>query len=119
MEDLVIRHHMAEGHPDVMIVELSGNLDTFTSEKFSAATKDIVAQGWNKIVVDLKDVEFVSSSGWGALIGSLRKAHEAGGSLVLTNMKGQVKRVFKMMGFRAILRHYDSVEEAVKALAGQ
>jgi len=112
MTDLVITQKMAPDNPEVMILTLVGNLDTFTADGFGKRVRELIASGWVKLVVDLENVEFIASSGWGALIGSLRRAHEGGGDLVLANMKGQVSRVFKMMGFRAVLRAYNTVDEA-------
>ncbi len=110
---MVITQKMAPENPEVMILTLVGNLDTFTSENFSKKVRELIASGWVKLVVDLENVDFVSSSGWGALVGSLRRAHEAGGDMVITNMKGQVSRVFKMMGFRAVLRAYPTLQDAL------
>ncbi len=117
MSELVITQKMAPDDPEVIILTLVGNLDTVTSESFAKRTREIIASGWVKIIVDLENVEFVSSSGWGSLIGSLRRAHEAGGDMVIANMKGQVQRVFKMMGFRAVLRAFASVDEAQRHFA--
>ncbi|MEO0180352.1 MAG: STAS domain-containing protein [candidate division WOR-3 bacterium] len=113
MSELVITQKMAPEDPEVVILTLVGNLDTITSESFSKRIREIIASGWVKIIIDLENVEFVSSSGWGSLIGSLRRAHEAGGDMVLANMKGQVQRVFKMMGFRAVLKAFNNVPEAL------
>ncbi len=119
MSELVITQKMAPDDPEVIILTLVGNLDTVTSESFAKRIREIIASGWVKIIVDLENVEFVSSSGWGSLIGSLRRTHEAGGDMVLANMKGQVQRVFKMMGFRAVLRAFASVDEAQRHFAAR
>jgi len=114
MSELVITQKVAPDDPEVIILTLVGNLDTITSESFAKRLREIIASGWVKIVIDLENVEFVSSSGWGSLIGSLRRAHEAGGDMLLANMKGQVQRVFKMMGFRAVLKAFPTVADALR-----
>ncbi len=116
MSALKVEKEVLPESPEVIRVRLEGSLDTETSREFSAKIDEIISQGWSKVVLDLGGVDFVSSGGWGAIISALRKAHARSGDLVLLNMKGQVKRVFRMLGFKAILKSYDDIEEAVEHL---
>ena len=113
MSQLSFEKEVLPENPEVVLVRLSGSLDTETSRDFSSKMEELVSAGWHKVVLDLGEVDFVSSGGWGAIISALRKVHAKGGDLVLLNLKGQVKRVFKMLGFRAILKNYDDIEGAL------
>ena len=113
MSDLKVEKEVVPEAPDVVRLKLSGSLDTETSREFSAKVDQIISAGWSKLVLDLGEVDFVSSGGWGSIISALRKAHAKGGDLVLLNLKGQVKRVFRMLGFKAILKSYGDIDEAI------
>ncbi len=98
---------------DVLIIKLKGDLDTYTAHDFLDFFKKQLERGKNRFVVDMSEVSFVSSSGWGALSSAYKKSREKGGNLVLYGLRGQVKRVYRIMGFRVILKAYDDLREAM------
>ncbi len=98
---------------DVLIIKLKGDLDTYTAHDFLDFFKEQLEKGKNRFVVDMSEVNFVSSSGWGALSSAYKKSREKGGNLVLYGLRGQVKRVYRIMGFRVILKAYDDLREAM------
>jgi len=104
---------------NITIIKLAGDLDTYTAPEFLEKFNDYILTGSKLFIIDLSDVNFVSSAGWGALSSSLKKSRENFGDLVLYGMKGQVKRVYKIMGFRAVLKAFDDLDEAVKYLLGK
>ncbi|NPA80319.1 MAG: STAS domain-containing protein [Thermotogae bacterium] len=105
---------------DVLIIKLKGDLDTYTAQDFLEFFQRHLKGGKNRFVVDMSEVDFVSSSGWGALSSAYKKSREKGGNLVLYGLRGQVKRVYRIMGFRVILKAYDDLREAIrKALSNR
>lgn len=99
---------------DVLILKLRGDLDTYTAQDFLRFFKEQLDRGKNRFVVDMSEVGFVSSSGWGALSSAYKKSVEKGGNLVLYGLRGQVKRVYRIMGFKVILKAYDDMREAMR-----
>jgi anti-sigma B factor antagonist len=65
------------------------------------------------IIIDLADVDYISSAGWGIFISEIKKIRENGGDLKLASMVGDVYEVFELLEFQTILESYDNVEEAV------
>jgi len=65
-----------------------------------------------RIVVDLSAVDFIDSSGLGALIGGLKAARQEGGDLRIACAGDQVKAVLKLTNLDRILAPYGTVEEA-------
>ncbi len=111
---LLIKEEKINDRSDSLILHLEGELDTYSTPEFLEFFNKKVEQGAKNLVIDLSNVSFVSSSGWGALSYALKKCKENSGNLVLYNLKGQVKRVYKIMGFMAILKSFDDLDEAVK-----
>lgn len=68
--------------------------------------------GKPRIVVDLSAVDFIDSSGLGALIGGLKAARQEGGDLRIACAGDQVKAVLKLTNLDRILAPYGTVEEA-------
>lgn len=62
-----------------------GRLALTTAPQLRDAVTDLVEAGRTRLVVDLGSLEFVDSSGLGALVGGLRTTRAAGGDLRLAN----------------------------------
>ena len=59
---------------DVQIVHLRGRLDLTAAAEFGAFLQAIISEGGIKIVMDCRDLQYVSSSGLGAFIIRRQKA---------------------------------------------
>lgn len=89
-------------------------LDTsFVSEFTHEVAPLLVAQP--RVVMDLKKLLFIDSSGVGALVNALSTAKNAGGDIKLANVPAQVKSVFEVVRLDKLFTAYPSVEEAVAA----
>ncbi|HEY3280952.1 MAG TPA: STAS domain-containing protein [Armatimonadota bacterium] len=100
---------------DVAVVVLSGELDTYSCPNLRQSVGDLVDQGHLKIVLNLKDVEYVDSAGLGTLVGNLKRVTEKGGQLKLVNCNAQIQKVFNITGLVRIFEQYDSEEAAIKS----
>jgi len=100
---------------DVTIVVLAGaQLDASTAAEFKhdiAPVLDTYAQ----VVFDLCQLEFVDSSGLGALLSCLRQVHTRGGELKLCGMSKPVRALFELVRVHRIFHIFDTQEEAILA----
>ncbi len=109
-EDLKLHVHAVDGFP---VFELSGSLDIATSPTVRAALLDASERGDHRLIVDLSDVEFLDSTGLGALIGAQRRANEMGGELRLVVKEGQIVRLLRITGLLKIFAVYPTLGDAV------
>lgn len=100
---------------DVVVLATSGRFNMVSAPRVKARIDEVVAGGSARIVVDLSGVEFMDSSGLGALIGGLKAARQASGDLRIAAAGEQVVAVLKLTNLDRILRPYASVEEALDA----
>ncbi len=80
----------------VKVVQPTGILDGIKANKLRRDISDIVASGANIVLIDLKDVTFMDSSGLSALVSALKTVRTAGGKLYLSSINEQVKMVFEL-----------------------
>ena len=100
---------------DVTIITLSGsNLDSTNSRDFSSDAAATVTNG-GTCVIDLRHVEFVDSSGCGALLSLGRKIQEAGGQVKLCAASKPVRALFELVRLHRIFDVYNTREEALQA----
>ncbi len=89
-----------------------GKFNLVSAPPLKARIDDLVKEGKARIVVDLSSVDFIDSSGLGALIGGLKAARQNDGDLRIAAAGDQVKAVLKLTNLDRILAPYASVEEA-------
>lgn len=95
------------------VVRWNGRLDLLTASDVKKQLSELVAQGHRFLVVDLGEVDFIDSSGLGALIGGLKAARLAGGDLRLARAGEQARVILDLTTLDRVLKPYDSVAEAL------
>ncbi len=65
------------------------------------------------MIVDLGNVDYISSAGWGIFISEIKSIRENGGDLKLVSMVPDVYEIFELLEFHHILDVYDSIDEAI------
>ena len=74
--------------------------------------------GRKDLIISMERVEYIDSSGLGALVGGLKRASEQHGRILIVCSKPQVTRVFEITGLVRVFPIFESVEAACAALEG-
>jgi anti-sigma B factor antagonist len=96
-----------------VVLAPEGKFNLVAAPPIKARIDDLVAAGKARVVVDLHAVDFIDSSGLGALIGGLKSTRKQGGDLRIAAAGDQVRAVLKLTNLDRILAPYATVEEAV------
>ena len=89
-------------HEDKMVVSLKGRLDTVTSLEFSEKlNKEEIKE--QVVIVDMKELEYISSAGLRALLALKKSLLAKGKELEIHNLNAICEEVFKVTGFINIL----------------
>ncbi len=107
----------AEG--EVRIFEFTGRMDVYTVSEVKTRILQALARGQAKLVLDLSGVEFIDSSGIGALVVCLKRAVENGGGLKMAGMSADVHSMFEITRTDRLFEHFPTAEEAVTAFAAK
>ena len=97
----------------VAVVRLAGRLDLSAAADVKQRLLETVVAGHPRLVVDIGEVTFIDSSGLGALIGGLKAARIAGGSLCIARAGEQARLILDLTTLDRVLRSYPTVEEAL------
>ncbi|HEY2237518.1 MAG TPA: STAS domain-containing protein [Streptosporangiaceae bacterium] len=95
------------------VLRIAGEVDVYTAPQIREQVQDLAAKGTVHLIADLGQVEFIDSSGLGALIGGLRRVREDDGSLVLVIPTRRVLRVFQLTGLTRAFAIYDDLDDAL------
>ena len=96
----------------VAVLSLDGRLNMVSAARLREAVTSTVAKGHVRIAVDLANVDFMDSSGLGALISGLKTARQAGGDLRIAAPSEQVKLVLQLTNMERVLLAHESAETA-------
>jgi anti-anti-sigma factor len=102
----------------VVTMPIRGRVDAVTAPQLN---RDVLAQinaGARRILLDLADVTFLSSSGLRALLLIRKELMTLGGELRLSSLQPQVYEVFTLTGFTQVFAIHSSADEA-RAAFGQ
>jgi len=75
-----------------------------------------VADGHPLIALDLSEVDFIDSSGLGAIVGALKQINGQG-DLVIVGAKPAVMNLFRLTRMDKVFRMFGAADEAVAALS--
>ncbi len=113
MDGIDIKVHRVGLLNDIILFKVSGFIDTSTAADFHKELTQYIDKGNIQFVIDLEDVQYVSSAGWSVFVSEIRGIREKGGDLKLTQMLPEVYEVFEMLEFNRIISSYDTIEEAI------
>jgi anti-anti-sigma factor len=109
-----VTYAMLEGN--VALVKPEGRLDAATVPAFEETLKRLLAEKHSRLVINLTQVNYISSSGLRAMLTARRQARAQGGDLILCCMPPRVQQVFDMVGFSSVFGVYENPEQAALTL---
>ena len=81
------------------VVVLAGRLDTPSSQEVMSTLEPVVADAKGTIVLDCKDLEYISSSGLRIFLTVRKAAAAQGGTVIVKGMRDAIRNIFMMTGF--------------------
>ena len=100
----------------VTIVTVRGDLVIGEPEStFKKTVTRLLEDGSVNLLVDLKDVEFLDSTGLGALVRALTTSQKEGGQTKLLHAGPQVRKLLEMTKLDSVFEMHEDLERAVSS----
>jgi anti-sigma B factor antagonist len=99
-------------------LSVSGRIDSTTAGSLQERLSELVRAGSRGLIVDLKQVAYVSSAGFRALLIAAQLGESSRCTLVLCGIAGEVRRMFEMGAFDQVFTILATREECAAHLAG-
>jgi anti-sigma B factor antagonist len=100
---------------DVTILSLDGRLDLTSASTLKEASKDVLSKNTKKMVLNLDRVDFINSSGLGALVSILKEVRNSQGTMKLTNLAPYVKEIFDITQLSNIFDIFPDENQALSS----
>ncbi len=106
-------HFRVEAHAqgDTQVLAVSGELDLAAASSLEEELDRALTSGSQLIVIDLKGLDFIDSTGLSVLVRAHQRAQEAGLNLGLVNPGAQVERLLSLTGLAQRLTLDDGLQE--------
>ena len=102
-----------EHRGDITIVEIRGRIDINAAISLGERLTALIKAGRNRVMLDLKNLVYISSAGFRALLIAGRLAEENKCTLVLCSLSNEIQRLFDLGAFTDQFQIYSSREEGV------
>ena len=112
----VNRNDEAEADRTFSVVTAHGRIDAAAAPNLESQLKALLTQSDARIVVDMADVSYISSSGLKVLLAALRQTRRQQGQLVLCDLQPKVTAIFEMSGFDRVFSIGQDLETAIHLL---
>lgn len=96
-----------EPHRETIVVAAHGDLDIATAEPLRAKLQEVVDAGFRRVVLDLRAVSFIDSSGLRVILEARTGTADAGVDFALIPGPDSVQRLFEVTGTDSVLRFVD------------
>ena len=83
----------------IYVAVFEGRLDTPASLQTQKDVQPLLENADKEIVLDCKDLEYISSSGLRIFLTLRKEAASKGGKVIIENIRPDIKKVFEMTGF--------------------
>ena len=105
-----------ETHGKVMVVVVrEERLDAHNSDELKVEMNRLFESGTKDLLVDLKEVRFIDSSGLGVLVSGYKNAATHQGSIKLCSLQTQVKSMFELTRLHRVFDIYQTMDEALES----
>jgi anti-sigma B factor antagonist len=103
---------------DLCLISLEGRLDNESTQNFQETVSKRIDTGSSKLVMDMRQLDYISSVGLRGLLIVSKKLKPLGGKLVMFGLQAHIKDVFDIAGFSSLFPAYPDQEEAVRHISG-
>ena len=101
-----------ERKPGVFVVKLAGRLDSATCPSCEEKIKPLLGKNTRSLLLDMKDLEYISSMGLRIILAARKAIHGAGRHVLLLHLQPQVAKVIEIADVLPKTSIFNSVESA-------
>lgn len=98
---------------DITILNLRGHLDLTSSSALKEASMEVLNSEARKMILNMDKVDYINSSGLGALVSILKEVRNSQGAMRLTNLAPIVREIFDLTQLTDLFEIYQDEKQAL------
>jgi anti-sigma B factor antagonist len=101
---------------DIHVIDIQGKITIGEGDvKLRQTINDVLESGAKKIVLNLKGLKYVDSSGIGELVSCYTTITNRGSQLRLCNLNSKIYSLLQLTALVSVFQIYDSEEDAIQS----
>ena len=108
--------YRVEKHDDVDVLKISGRLDLVSSNNLKDSVRQRLDEKRTLLVLNMRGVDFINSSGLGALVSILKDVRLVSGRLALSELAPYVQEIFEITQLTNVFEIHPTEAEAVDSV---
>jgi anti-sigma B factor antagonist len=101
-----------DNRQSVSVMKVKGRVDSETAPEFDDALTKLLQNNKNKIVLNLQDVNYMSSAGLRAMVKAYQSANKSGGDVRLAAVSEPIEVILRTVGMMQMFKMFSTSEEA-------
>ena len=100
---------------NVTVIDISGSVSLIEARALSDMLEELVENGQKKIILNLRDVNYLDSSGIGQIVCGYATVKKHGGQLKILHLSKKVQELLSVTSLYRIFEEYSDEELAVRS----
>ena len=96
----------------VSVMKVKGRVDSETAPELDDALTKLLQSNRNKIVLNLQEVNYMSSAGLRAMVKAYQSANKSGGDVRLAAVSEPIEVILRTVGMMQMFKMFSTSEEA-------
>lgn len=101
---------------NVAVIEAAGGIDAYSVPELRATAMKALSTGHSRLAFDLTGIDFIAQAGVGVMVGAMKRATAAGGTVVIVTSWNPIIRILYVTGLHLAFHVFDTTDEAVEFL---
>jgi anti-sigma B factor antagonist len=100
----------------ITVLNVAGEIDVYTAPQFKEAVNQVINTGQKDLVIDMAQVSYMDSSGFGTLLSATKRLRPEGGTVNLVACNSAIDRMLRITRLNTVFGTFQTVDEAVDAI---
>ena len=92
------------------------NINALVTDEIKESIGKIFEPGNSKVIIDLANIKYIDSSGFGSFLSILKTARNNFGILKIAQPQPSVREVFRTLHLNTVFEIYDNLEDCLKSM---
>ena len=98
----------------VSVMDMDGELDIISAPDFAALLQDLFQQKRYKLVLNMKNLVYISSTGFGEIHSVIQEVKKNKGDIKFAHVNPDIYEVIEMLEFHKLFQIFKTEDEAVR-----
>lgn len=101
------------------VIQARGEIDLYTVPRFKEVIRAALDQGHSTLLIDLSEVAYMDSSGFGALVGATKRLQPASGVIALIGCNDIISRMLRITRLNTVFHVFETKGQALQEFGGR